>query len=98
MTIKSDFGGAQSKATALKNATDSILQSASLTNDTQTTVNGNTNAQEAITAAQETAKQIAAAISLASANIQSVAEDFEALDQSISQTMRASIGGLNNIR
>lgn len=95
MAIKSDFGGAQEKATALKNATDNILQSTSLTNDTQTTVSGNINAQEAITAAQETAKQIAAAISLASVNIQSVAEDFEVLDQSISQTMRLSIGGLN---
>lgn len=96
MTIKSDLGGAQLKATALKNATDSILQSTSPTNDSQTTVRGNTNAQEAITVAQETAKQIAAAISLASANIQSVAKNFEALDQSISQTMRSSIGGLNN--
>lgn len=96
MTIKSDFGGASQKTTALKNATDSILQSASSTNDTQTTVSGNTSAQEAITTVQETAKQIAVAISLASANIQSVAENFEALDQSISQTMRSSIGGLNN--
>lgn len=43
MTIKSDFGGVQTKAIALKKTTDSILQSISPTNDTQTTVCGITN-------------------------------------------------------
>lgn len=96
MTIKSDFNGAQLKATALQQATATILQATSVTKDTQTTVSGNANAQEAMTAAQETAKQIAAAIALASTNIQSVAKDFEALDQRMSQKMRSSIGGLNH--
>lgn len=64
--IKSDLSGAQQKATALKSATDIMIQSSSITNetDTQTTVAGNTNAQEAIQIAQGTAKQISLAIAV----------------------------------
>jgi type VII secretion effector (TIGR04197 family) len=92
MAIKSDFTGASQKATALKSATDKLIQSASITEDTKTTVAGNTNAQEAIATAQETATQIAQAIFLASSNLQSVAKEFEALDQKVALTMMQPFG------
>ncbi|KMN42953.1 TIGR04197 family type VII secretion effector [Bacillus paramycoides] len=96
--IKSDLSGAQQKATALKSATDIMIQSSLISNetDTQTTVAGNANAQEVIQIAQETAKQIALAISTAANNIHSVAENFEAMDQSASQTVFNRIGGLHS--
>lgn len=94
MTIQSDFAGASQKATALKGATDKLIQSSSITKDTQTTVTGNTNAQEAITTAQETAKKIAQAVFQASSNLQSVAKDFEAMDQNVANTMFNSLEGL----
>lgn len=93
-TIKSDLSGASLKATALKNATDSISQSALPTTDTQTTVLGNSSALNAIEAAQTTAQQIASAVSLASANIQSVAENFEAMDNQVGKNFRNNSGGL----
>ncbi|MTD40260.1 TIGR04197 family type VII secretion effector [Erwinia sp. CPCC 100877] len=92
MTIQSDFTGASQKATALKGATDKLIQSASITKDTQTTVAGNTNAQEAITTAQETATKIAQAVFQASSNLQSVAKEFEALDQRVANTMIRGLG------
>ncbi|KMN42444.1 TIGR04197 family type VII secretion effector [Bacillus sp. LK2] len=96
--IKSDLGRAQQKATALKSATDILIQSSSISNetDTQTTVAGNTNAQEAIQIAQETAKQVALAIATAANNIHSVAGNFEALDQLASQTGFNRMGRLNS--
>ncbi|KMN45619.1 TIGR04197 family type VII secretion effector [Bacillus sp. LK2] len=96
--IKSDLSGAQQKATALKSATDMMIQSSSISSeaDTQTTVAGNKNAQEAIQIAQETAKQVALAIATAANNIHSVAENFEAMDQSASQTVFNRMGALNS--
>lgn len=73
--IKSNFGNASQKATALKNATDKLIQHTSITNDNQTTVSGNLCAQEVIQQAQETARQVAEAVLTASSNLQSVAED-----------------------
>ncbi|MGX7417537.1 TIGR04197 family type VII secretion effector [Carnobacterium gallinarum] len=93
--IKSDFGGANQKATALKSATDKLVQSTSVTNDTQTTVLGNANAQEVIQQAQETARQVAEAIISASSNLQSVAEGFQELDQQVGQRFLQSLGGLH---
>ncbi|MFD1899199.1 TIGR04197 family type VII secretion effector [Enterococcus termitis] len=55
---------------------------------------GNDNAQEAITTAQETATKIAQAIFAASSNLQSVAKDFEALDQTVANTIFKPLGGL----
>lgn len=92
-TIKSDLDGASVKATALKAATDTISQSVVAT-DTQTTVLGNASALKAITSAQQTAQEIASAVSLASANIQSVAENFDAMDNQVGQNLRNNIGGL----
>jgi type VII secretion effector (TIGR04197 family) len=94
MTIQSDLAGASQKATALKNATDTLIQSSSVSEDTQTTVAGNTNAQEVIKLAQETATQIAQAVFFASSNLQSVAKDFEAMDENVANTMFNSLGGL----
>lgn len=93
MAIKSDFTGASQKATALKNATNHLVQPTTVTKDTQTTVAGNANAQEAIAAAQETATQIAQAVALAATNLQSVAKEFEAVDQSITTTLLQPLGG-----
>ncbi len=92
-TIKSDLGDASLKATALKNATDSISQLPSVETDTQTTVMGNVSAQQAIRSAQNTAQQIADAVSLASANIRSVAEQFEAMDNQVEQNIKKNSGG-----
>lgn len=94
MAIKSDLAGASQKATTLRSATDRLMQQSSINNDTQTTVVGNDNAQEAITAAQETATKIAQAVFTASNNLQSVAKDFEALDQTVAKTLFKPIGGL----
>lgn len=94
MGIKSDFTRATQKATALKNATDRLIQQSTITNDTQTTVAGNSNAQEAITTAQETATKTAQAIVIASNNLQSVAEDFQALDANVANTLFKPIGGV----
>ncbi|MGX7203139.1 type VII secretion effector [Enterococcus plantarum] len=94
MAIQSDLAGASQKATALKNATDKLIQQSNINSDTQTTVVGNDNAQEAITTAQETATKIAQAVFLASSNLQSVAKDFEALDQTVANTIFKPLGGL----
>lgn len=94
MAIKSDLAGASQKATALRNATDRLIQQSSINNDNRTTVAGNTNAQVAITAAQETATKVAQAVFTASNNLQSVAKDFEVLDQTVAKTLFKPIGGL----
>lgn len=94
MAIQSDLAGASQKATALKSATDRLIQQSSINNDTQTTVVGNDNAHEAITTAQETATKIAQAVFAASSNLQSVAKDFEVLDQTVANTLFKPIAGL----
>lgn len=93
MTIQSDMGTASQKATALKDATDQLIQQSSVSTDNQTTVAGNAKAQEAITKAQQTATKIAQAIHTASGNIQSVAKDFEAMDNELSRSF--DLGGGN---
>lgn len=93
MTIKSDLGTASQKATALKNATDQLIQSASVAQDSQTTVAGNAKAQEAIIMCQQSATKIAQTIHAASGNIQSVAKDFEAMDNELSKSF--NLGGGN---
>ncbi|MGX7420054.1 TIGR04197 family type VII secretion effector [Carnobacterium gallinarum] len=91
--IKSDLTEASQKATGLKNTTDNLKQISTIETDWQTTIVGNQEAQEKIQLAQETAKQIASAIMLGSMNLQSVAKDFEALDQLVSQTEFQRMGG-----
>ncbi|MGX7417425.1 TIGR04197 family type VII secretion effector [Carnobacterium gallinarum] len=94
--LKSDLGGASQKATALKNATNTLIQPVVITEDTQTTVTGNTNGQVAIKSAQDKAKQIANAVVKASSNIQSIAKEFEALDEQIGQNPPKPLGDYVN--
>lgn len=94
MVISSDLAGASQKATAIKNATARLSQPLNISNDTQTTVAGNKNAQEAITTAQETAVKIAQVVLDASNNLQTVAEDFQALDVEVSNTLFKPLDGL----
>ncbi|WP_088825237.1 MULTISPECIES: TIGR04197 family type VII secretion effector [Listeria] len=91
MNIQTDGNVAKEKATALKNATDNLVQTLTIEQDNQTTVSGNSDAHEATKKAQDTAKQIAEAIMKASSDIQSVSQEFEALDAQIIQTL----GGLS---
>lgn len=84
--IESNLGDTQEKATALKNAADQLAETQSVENDTQTTVAGNANAQHAIATINGTAQEIAKAVLLASNNLRSVAEEFEALDRQLVQT------------
>lgn len=91
--IQSDLEGASQQATALKTAADILKQESSVTTDVQTTIAGNEDARKAIQVAQEMAKQIAEAVSSASCQLHSVAEDFEATDQQVGQQFQ-SIGGL----
>ncbi|MGM0214229.1 TIGR04197 family type VII secretion effector [Enterococcus sp. AZ109] len=79
--IKSNFGQAQLKATALRNAATEISSVASANKDTKTTVSGNANAQSAIDAVSKAAQKVSSAVNSASVNIQSVAQNFQALDQ-----------------
>ncbi|MBC1604158.1 TIGR04197 family type VII secretion effector [Paenilisteria rocourtiae] len=90
--LQSDLDGASLKATALKNATDSLISSVSITTDSQTTVAGNKSAGDSIKMAQEVAQQIASAVATASSNIQSVASSFEAVDKKAGQGLEQSIG------
>ncbi|WP_088840419.1 TIGR04197 family type VII secretion effector [Listeria sp. ILCC797] len=91
MNIQTDGNVAKEKATALKNATDNLVQTLTIEQDNQTTVSGNSDAHEATKKAQDTAKKIAEAIMKASSDIQSVSQEFEALDAQIIQTL----GGLS---
>ncbi|MBS7576948.1 MULTISPECIES: TIGR04197 family type VII secretion effector [unclassified Enterococcus] len=85
--ISSDLGNAQAKATALKNATEKLEQTHTVTTDTKTTISGNTNAQEVIQQAKNATTQISEAILTASDSIHSVAKEFEAMDQKASQEL-----------
>ncbi|MBC1741447.1 TIGR04197 family type VII secretion effector [Listeria seeligeri] len=92
-TVASDLGQAAEKATALQQAV-SILQKqgTTATKDEETTVGGNTQAHMAIQAEAEAASQIASALTMASANLQSVAEAFAAKDAELGTNLSA-IGG-----
>lgn len=93
-TFRSDLGQAQQRATTVKHATVQLTTpSASITTDNQTTISGNSNAYEVIQIAQNSAQQIAAAITLAVTSLQRVASDFEALDNELSRSF-AGIGGI----
>ncbi len=90
--IKSDLHIAQQKATALEEAAHRLQNHIGVENDTKTTVSGNSRAQEAIELAKDTAKQLSLAISTASQNIQSVAEEFQVLDETI-RNLSNNVGG-----
>lgn len=81
MGIKSNLGIAQARATALKNATESLNSSSSADKDSQTTVLGNSKAHSAIDSTLNVAKIVSGAVTNASSNINTVAGNFEAVDQ-----------------
>ncbi|GHU36686.1 hypothetical protein FACS1894192_03820 [Bacilli bacterium] len=85
--IKNDVNLAHAKATALQTAVSDVLAFQSVTQDTQTTVQGNVKAHEAIGKEDSLGKEIALAVKSASKNLQSVAVEFEALDKKLGQTL-----------
>ena len=85
--LKSNVGLAQTKATALQTAVSDVLAFQSVTQDTQTTVQGNIKAHEVIEKEDSLGKEIALAVKEASKNLQSVAVEFEAMDKKIGQTL-----------
>jgi type VII secretion effector (TIGR04197 family) len=84
-TIKSNSAVAQAAATSIASALSSLNQGTMITNDTQTTVAGNNNAQQAITQLTTFNTSLVQAITQASNNIRSIAAEFEAVDQKIAQ-------------
>ncbi|EUJ33007.1 hypothetical protein MFLO_05320 [Listeria floridensis FSL S10-1187] len=81
--ITSDLGQASEKATALQQAVSSLQTTATVSKDEQTTVAGNKNAHEAIQAEADAVMHIAQALTAASANLQSVAQEFAAKDEEL---------------
>ena len=97
--LKSNVGLAQTKATALQTAVSDVLAFQSVTQDTQTTVQGNIKAHEVIVKEDSLAKEIALAVKEASKNLQSVAVEFEAMDKKIGQTLfKANFDLLGDLR
>lgn len=86
--INSDKQVAQNLATGLMSALDTLNQSATVTKDTQTTINGNTTAHETSDDMLDIASKISQTISSASENLNSVAGEFEAIDRVLRDAMR----------
>ncbi len=91
-TIQSNLTEAEQKSAALKTASDVLKQGYEVIQDTQTTIVGNKNAQEAIQAAKDLATQIAEATKLAAIQLDSVAERLEAADKAASQQFQVTGG------
>lgn len=87
--VKSDSAVASKIATAIASSLDGSANGGAILTDTQTTVAGNTNAQEAIQAMLNGQNKIVQAIGKASSNLQSVAHEFEAADQATRQLISA---------
>lgn len=81
MAVKSNLGVAQQRASALKNAANSLTSGGVPTNDSQTTVSGNQQAQKAVASTMNAVSKVIEAVNNASSNINSVAKNFEAIDQ-----------------
>ncbi|MBL1224254.1 TIGR04197 family type VII secretion effector [Enterococcus sp. BWR-S5] len=79
--VKSSSVVAGQVATKIANSLDRAAGGGAILSDTQTTVGGNTNAQEAIQAMLGGQNNIVQAIGQASNNLQSIANEFEAADQ-----------------
>lgn len=62
---------------------DNLSGTGVITADTQTTISGNTKAQEAITDLSDVKNSILKAVGQASTNLQSVASEFEAVDKEL---------------
>lgn len=85
--ISSDSSVARQIATAIASSLDGANSGGAILTDTQTTVAGNTNAQEAIQSMLSAQNKIVQAIGQASTNLQTVASEFEAADQATRQLM-----------
>lgn len=81
-------------STSLKNASNKLKQDINVTKDNQTTVAGNTNAHQSIEASKQTAEKTSMLIQTMSNNIQSVAEEFQAMDSALG----AELSKINTIR
>ena len=79
-TVKIDINLAQTYATQLKNACQSLTEIAAASQDDLTTLQGNNKAHQCLTKDQNLASQITAAVTLTSERLHSVASDFVALD------------------
>lgn len=88
------FRNGSTKATAIANALEILSGVSKPSTDTETTVVGNTNAQEAILATISGGKEITSAVLTASKNLQSVAQGFESVDKSVRDSLLGSIGPL----
>ena len=88
-TVKSDLNLAQTYATQLKNACQSLTAIAAASQDDLTTLQGNNKAHQCLTKDQNLASQITAAITLTSERLHSVARDFEAIDEAAANDFRS---------
>jgi type VII secretion effector (TIGR04197 family) len=79
--IKSNTGIANLIATSIARSLDDLSTGSVITTDTQTTISGNTTATEAIQALSDTTNSVLQAVGQASTNLQSIAANFEAMDQ-----------------
>ncbi len=97
MSIQSNSFVAQHHATSIGNAVELLTPTNSITLDSQTTVAGNSNAKQAIADLNQSVTMLASVVNSASENIQSVASEFERLDQRIasrnSQAVAPLFGG-----
>ena len=92
--LQSSKEQAASSATSLKTASNNISQEITVTKDTQTTVAGNTNAQNSIEVSKQTASKMSKVIQSMSNNIHSVAEEFQAMDN----TLGTQLEGIKSLR
>ncbi|WP_314059227.1 TIGR04197 family type VII secretion effector [uncultured Vagococcus sp.] len=92
MTISSDLGIAQQKATAIASALGTLSGIGKPSLDSQTTVKGNTNAREAVNATLDSGKSISDAVQLATSNLHSVAQGFEAVDKGVRDSLINPLG------
>ena len=89
-TVKSDLNIAQTYASQLKSACQSLTAIAAASQDDLTTLQGNNKAHQCLTKAQNLASQISAAVTLTSERLHSVASDFEALDEAATNGFRSN--------
>ena len=89
-TVKSDLNLAQTYASQLKNACQSLTTIAVASQDDLTTLQGNNKAHQCLTKDQNLASQISAGVTLTSERLHSVASDFEALDEAAANGFRSN--------
>ena len=92
--VQSNKEQAVSSRTSLKNVINNIFQEITVTKDTQTTVAGNTNAQNSIEVSKQTASKMSKVIQSMSNNIHSVAEEFQVMDN----TLGTQLEGIKSLR